>query len=101
MKLSGRSPHRDAIGDGLIAQVGRRTIVRTHDGGGSYISASDPRVHFGLGVAEVVNRLEIRWPSGRVESRVNVPVNSVVEWAEEAQPPLDGDGRQETMKPES
>jgi hypothetical protein len=79
VKLRGRSPNRDAIGTRLRAQVGPRTIIRTVDGGGSYISASDPRVHFGLGEAQVVDRLEIRWPSGKVESRSNLPVNCVVE----------------------
>ena len=34
--------------------------------GGSYISQSDLRVHFGLGKAEKVDVLEIRWPSGHV-----------------------------------
>ncbi len=82
VKLKGRAPNRDAIGTQLTALVGPRTIVRSVDGGGSYISASDPRVHLGLGEASVVNRLDVRWPSGRVESRSNLPVNSVVEWAE-------------------
>jgi hypothetical protein len=34
-------------------------------GGGSYASANDPRLLVGLGGAERVDRLEIRWPSGR------------------------------------
>ena len=33
-------------------------------GGGSYLSASDHRLHFGLGTAEVVDRIEVTWPSG-------------------------------------
>ncbi len=36
-------------------------------GGGSYQSASDPRLHFGLGTAAWIERLEVRWPSGRVD----------------------------------
>jgi len=36
--------------------------------GGSYISQSDLRVHFGLGKAERVELLEIRWPSGQVDT---------------------------------
>jgi hypothetical protein len=82
VKLSGLSPDRDAIGARLTAQVGPRTIVRTHDGGGSYISASDTRVHFGLGEARVVDRLGVRWPSGKVETRRNVTANTVVDWSE-------------------
>jgi hypothetical protein len=42
----------------------RQTAWRV--GGGSYASASDPRLHFGLGSAQVVDDVEIRWPSGLV-----------------------------------
>ena len=51
VKLQGRGANRDAIGTRLIAHVGQRSLVRTIDGGGSYLSSSDPRVHFGLGEA--------------------------------------------------
>ena len=34
-------------------------------GGGSYLSASDHRLHFGLGTATKVDRVEVTWPSGR------------------------------------
>ena len=64
VRLRGRAPNRDAIGARLTARVGPVTLVRTVDGGGSYLSASDPRVHFGLGDASRVDRLEVRWPSG-------------------------------------
>ncbi len=82
VKLRGRGSNRDAIGTRLIARVGPRTLVRTLDGGGSYISASDTRIHFGLGEASIVDRLEVRWPSGRVEARSNVPANTAIDWAE-------------------
>jgi hypothetical protein len=35
--------------------------------GGSFASSNDPRVHFGLGSATVVDKVEIHWPSGAVE----------------------------------
>ena len=35
--------------------------------GGSFASSSDPRPHFGLGAATKIDKIEIRWPSGRVE----------------------------------
>ncbi|HZW30938.1 MAG TPA: CRTAC1 family protein [Isosphaeraceae bacterium] len=82
VKLRGRPPNRDAIGARLTARIGSRTLVRTLDGGGSYISAGDPRAHFGLGQAARVDSLEVQWPSGRVETRSNLPVDSVVEWVE-------------------
>jgi hypothetical protein len=82
VKLRGRRPNLDAIGSRLTAQAGSRTLVRTIDGGGSYISHNDLRVHFGLGAASRVERLEVRWPSGRVEARVDLPADGVVEWIE-------------------
>jgi hypothetical protein len=45
--------------------------------GGSYISQSDLRVHFGLAKATKVV-LEIRWPSGQVDKYTDVGVNQVV-----------------------
>jgi hypothetical protein len=40
--------------------------------GGSYLSQSDLRIHFGLGNHEKVDKLEIFWPSGKVETLGNV-----------------------------
>jgi hypothetical protein len=40
--------------------------------GSSYISTSDPRVHFGLADDSVMNKVEIRWPNGSVETLQNV-----------------------------
>jgi len=40
--------------------------------GGSYISQSDFRLHFGLGSAEKIESLEVRWPSGKVETFKNL-----------------------------
>jgi hypothetical protein len=46
-------------------------------GGASYCSASDLRLHFGLGSAHSAERLTIRWPSGRVENYTNLPANQL------------------------
>ncbi len=46
--------------------------------GGSYLSQNDLRVHFGLGKAEKVELIEIRWPSGQVDRMNNVPVNRLL-----------------------
>jgi hypothetical protein len=43
--------------------------------GGSYYSQNDLRLHFGLDQAEVVDSLEVRWPSGQVDKFNNLPVN--------------------------
>jgi enediyne biosynthesis protein E4 len=46
--------------------------------GGGYFSQNDLRVHFGLGKAEKVDSLEIRWPSGQVDTLKDIKVNQVV-----------------------
>jgi hypothetical protein len=40
--------------------------------GGSYASSSDPRLHFGLGAAAKIDKIEIQWPSGSKEE-IRVP----------------------------
>ena len=51
--------------------------------GGSYISQSDLRVHFGIGLAEKVDLLEIRWPSGAVDSLKDLAPNRLYYVTEE------------------
>jgi len=46
--------------------------------GGGYFSQNDLRVHFGIGKAEKVELLEIRWPSGRVETLKDIKPNQVI-----------------------
>ncbi len=82
LDLRGRGPNRNAIGARLTAHAGKRALIRAIVGGGSYISASDQQVHFGLGPAAQVDRLEVSWPSGKVETRQNLPVNTTIEWVE-------------------
>jgi len=41
--------------------------------GGSYLSQSDLRLHFGLGAATRVDRLTVRWPSGVVDTISSIP----------------------------
>jgi hypothetical protein len=81
VRLVGAGSNRDAVGARLTAHLGDRAIVRSVDGGGSYMSASDLRVHFGLGQADKVDRLEVRWPSGRVETKMDLPAGAVT-WKE-------------------
>ncbi|MBX9582814.1 MAG: CRTAC1 family protein [Gemmataceae bacterium] len=64
VRLTG-APYRDAVGAVLTYEAGGQKLVRTVLGGGSYLSASDPRVLFGLGQNAGPGKLTVRWPSGR------------------------------------
>jgi enediyne biosynthesis protein E4 len=46
--------------------------------GGSYISQNDLRLHFGIGDATKVDRVEILWPGGRKEAFENLKANQLV-----------------------
>jgi hypothetical protein len=47
--------------------------------GGSYLSQNDLRLHFGLGPASKIDRIEIEWPSGRRQTIRDVPSDRVVQ----------------------
>jgi tetratricopeptide (TPR) repeat protein len=67
VRLEGRASNRDGVGARVAVTAGGRTRVAQRCRGGSYQSAGDPRLHFGLGDARRVDRVEVRWPSGRVD----------------------------------
>jgi len=66
LMLEGRSSNRDAVGARVTLSAAGRCQVAQRCGGGSYQSASDPRLHFGLGPATRVDSIEVRWPSGLI-----------------------------------
>jgi hypothetical protein len=65
--VGGPKSQRDAIGAKVFLTAGAVRQRADVFSGGSYASTSDPRVHFGLGAATKIEKLEIRWPSGAVE----------------------------------
>ena len=67
-ELQGTKSNRLAIGARLKLVAGGMTQTDEIHSGGSYLSPSDLRVHFGLGKATKIDSLEIRWPSGKVET---------------------------------
>ena len=58
---------RDAIGAHVLVHSGGRTMLRLITRSGSYLSSSDPRAFFGLGEAETIDGIDVRWPDGLVE----------------------------------
>jgi hypothetical protein len=67
LTLQGTKSNRDAVGAKVTVWAGGRSLVRHRKGGGSYCSAGDPRLLIGLGTPGVVDRAEIRWPSGATQ----------------------------------
>ena len=70
------------IGTRVVVEAAGRVQFRDVASSGSYLSAHDPRPHFGLGAAGVVDRVEIRWTDGTRSVLENVEPNRLVtiEW---------------------
>jgi len=67
IRLIGSKSNRDAVGARVILVAGGKGQLRERTGGGSYLAAHDPRLHFGLGQATRAEMIEVRWPSGHKE----------------------------------
>jgi hypothetical protein len=76
LRLEGTASHRDAVGATVVFDAGGHRRYAARSGGGSYQSAGDPRLHLGLGDARRVDRLEVRWPTGRVDRHGGLPADT-------------------------
>jgi hypothetical protein len=72
----GPSSNRLGVGARLVAEVQGRQIVREMYPVNSYRSQAPNQVHFGLGDAASVERLTIRWPSGKVQVLQNLSADA-------------------------
>jgi hypothetical protein len=76
--LIGTKSNRDGIGASLKLTSEGFVHVEQSKGGMSYMSASDPRIFFGLGKRTKIESLEITWPSGQVQKLTNLPVDQII-----------------------
>jgi hypothetical protein len=77
VKLVGTKSNRSAIGARVLAKYGKKIQAQEVLSQSSFYSASDPRLHFGLG-GETSADLEIRWPSGMRQTLKGVEANQIV-----------------------
>ena len=76
-RLEGTKSNRDAVGARVTVSAGGRTRTAWRFGGGSYQSASDPRLHFGLGDATRIDSVEVHWPaSGQTDRFEGLPADA-------------------------
>ena len=76
--LTGTRSNRSAIGARCTVEVNGRKQIADVVSGGSYYSQSAFTLYFGIGKAEKVDRIEVRWPTGEKQSWTNLPVNRTV-----------------------
>jgi hypothetical protein len=82
IKLRGSASNRDAVGARVVVETEAGKQSRQVKAGASYLSTSDKRLFFGLGTAKLVKRIEISWPSGSKEVRLDIPANQFIEIGE-------------------
>jgi hypothetical protein len=74
--LEGKSSNRDAVDAKVSVKSGDHIQVARRPGGGSYASASDPRLSFGLGASRQAEWVLVRWPSGWVDRFSNLAADT-------------------------
>ena len=89
LKLAGTKSNRSAVGASARLTAGGRTLVDEVHSGRGYQSAEDLRLHFGLGTNTVIDRIELRWPSGLTETRANLAPDRIIRWTEGESSPTD------------
>ena len=78
LQLIGNESNRDAIGTRVTLTAGGKTQVTQRKGGSGYLSQNDPRLHFGLGNARTIEKIEIDWPSGKNQVLENIDAGQIL-----------------------
>jgi enediyne biosynthesis protein E4 len=75
IQLKGTKSNRSGLGARVEIQAGNLKQTDEVRSGGSYLSQSDLRLHFGLDGNTRIDRLTVRWPSGEVDQLSGIPVD--------------------------
>ena len=78
IKTIGTKSNRSGLGARIRVVSGGKEQIDEVRSGASYISQNDLRVHFGLGQATKADLVEIKWPSGRIDTLENVEADQVI-----------------------
>ena len=78
LNLIGTVSNRDGIGASIKVTSGGKVQTNQKKSTSGYLSQNDPRIHFGLAKNEIVERIEIKWPSGKLQVLENVKVNQIL-----------------------
>jgi len=76
-KLIGTKSNRGAVGARITVTSASRSQIEEVKAGSSYLSTNDSRLHFGLAGDSVMDKVEIRWPSGGVETLRSIPADAI------------------------
>jgi hypothetical protein len=98
--LQGVTSNRDGIGARVSIEAGGRTQIREIRRDCSYAASTLPIAHFGLGALRTVDRLEVRWPSGRTSVEKDVAANQRIT-LKEPDAPADAPRTQPAPEPQA
>jgi hypothetical protein len=76
--LIGTESNRDAIGSRVRITAGNKTQTRWRMSSSGYLSQGDYRLHFGLEDIKQIDRIEIRWPTGKIQVLENINTNQIM-----------------------
>lgn len=83
VRLRGTKSNRSAIGAIVTVHAAGHKQTAPVLSQSSFLSSSDLRLHFGLGDADKVERVIVRWPSGSTQEFTDIKVNSIAELVEQ------------------
>jgi hypothetical protein len=84
VRLTGSQSNRDGLGATIAVKAGGQTYTKVHDGQSGYLSQSLYPLYFGLGDATTVEQIEVRWPSGQIQTVPGpLEVNTLIEVREQ------------------
>ncbi len=75
LNLVGTTSNYDGIGTRVKLMSGGEVQTAQKKSTTGYLSQSDPRMHFGLSKNDVIEKIEIKWPSGKIQYLENVKPN--------------------------
>ncbi|MFN8255876.1 MAG: CRTAC1 family protein [Bacteroidales bacterium] len=78
INLIGTKCNRDAIGARVKVFTKDKVQSSQRRTTSGYLSQNDPRLHFGLAKDSIVSKIEIKWPSGKLQVLENVKVNQIL-----------------------
>jgi enediyne biosynthesis protein E4 len=78
INLSGTTSNHDGVGVRVLLTSGGKVQTEKKTSATGYLSQNDPRLHFGLAKNDTVSKIEIKWPSGKIQILENVQPNQIL-----------------------
>jgi len=78
LNLVGHASNKDGIGSRIKLVAGGKVQTAQKKSTTGYLSQNDSRMHFGLLNNDIVERIEIKWPSGKLQVLENIKANQIL-----------------------